>query len=356
MASILVTGAAGFIGSHLCERLILDGHTVTGVDNFDDFYDPAIKRENLSSIVDHRRFQLLELDIRDERLVREAVSPEIQAIVHLAARAGVRPSIEQPLFYEDVNVRGTLTLLEAARTRRDRKFIFGSSSSVYGNSAKATSCESDAVDRPISPYAATKRAGEILCSTYHELYGIPTTCLRFFTVYGPRQRPDLAVHRFARRIESGRPVPVFGDGTLARDFTYIDDIVDGVVRALDRCEGFRTYNLGNAHPVRVDELVGKLERALQKRAIVEHLPQPPGDVVRTCADISRAERELGYSPKTNLETGLGEFVSWFRNRSRIVSQKTRPIDALAPVRRHQPADVPAGGVRSASAGELLESP
>ncbi len=343
MASILVTGAAGFIGSHLCERLIRDGHSVTAIDNFDDFYDPAVKRENLSAIVDHRRFRLIEIDIRDERLVREAVTSDIQVIVHLAARAGVRPSIEQPLLYQDVNVRGTLTMLEASRARHRRKFIFGSSSSVYGNNEKTPFSESDAVDRPISPYAATKRAGEILCSTYHDLYGVPTTCLRFFTVYGPRQRPDLAIHKFARRIESGRPVPVFGDGTLARDFTYIDDIIDGVVRAIDRCDGFRIYNVGNAHPVRVDELVGRLERALRKRAIVEHLPQPPGDVVRTCADISRAQEELGYSPKTDLETGLREFVSWFRDRSRIVAQKSQPRESLSPARAPVPASALALG-------------
>lgn len=313
MSRILVTGGAGFIGSHLCDALLADGHDVIALDNFDDFYDPAVKRSNIARASEHAHFTLIEGDIRDANDVERAFdgSP-LDAIVHLAARAGVRPSIQDPLLYQDVNVRGTVAMLELCRRLKGCRFIFASSSSVYGNSAPVPFQEDDPVAEPISPYAATKRSGELLCHTYHHLYGVPVTCLRFFTVYGPRQRPDLAIHKFAGLIERGRPVPVFGDGSMERDFTYVDDIVDGVCRTIERCDGYQIYNLGNAEPVSVLELIGAIERALGKRAIIEHRPPQPGDVTRTFADITRARCDLGYNPLITLSDGLGRFAAWLR--------------------------------------------
>ncbi len=313
MSRILVTGGAGFIGSHLCERLLDAGHHVVALDNFDDFYDRRIKRRNVSQACSQPRFTLIEGDIRSMDDVCRVLRPHPEIIVHLAARAGVRPSIENPLLYQDVNVRGTVVLLEACR-RIDRcRFVFASSSSVYGNNTKVPFSEDDPVNEPISPYAATKRAGELLCHTYHHLYGVPVTCLRFFTVYGPRQRPDLAIHKFARFIERGDPLPVFGDGSMERDFTYIDDIIDGVTRAIERCSGFRIYNLGESQPVSVRDLIAALETALDKRAVIENRPLQPGDVRRTFADITRAQHELGYDPQTPLAKGLSRFVEWMRS-------------------------------------------
>lgn len=314
MSRIVVTGGAGFIGSHLCEALLRDNHEVIALDNFDDFYDPAIKRRNLEAAVESDRFTLVEGDIRDERVVGDALERGADLVVHLAARAGVRPSIEQPLLYADVNIRGTLVLLEACHRHGIKKFIFGSSSSVYGNATKIPFAESDNVDNPISPYAATKKAGELLCHTYHHLCGIAVTCLRLFTVYGPRQRPDLAIHKFASLMEAGQPIPVFGDGGMMRDFTYIDDIVDGIIRASDRCGGFRVYNLGESQPVSLKELIALLEEALGVRAIVDRQPVQPGDVERTYADVTLAQRELGFRPSTDLRTGLARFVEWFRGQ------------------------------------------
>ena len=251
--TILVTGGAGFIGSHLCEARLQREHKVVALDSFDDFYEPTVKRTNLAKCDGAADFRLVEGDIRDADTVDKVLDEHgVEVIVHLAARAGVRPSIEQPVPYQDVNVGGTTVLLEAARLHGVRKFIFASSSSVYGNSQKTPFAEDHDVDRPISPYAATKRAGELLCHTYHHLYDINITCLRFFTTYGPRQRPDLAIHKFARLIEAGDPVPVFGDGTMMRDFTYVDDIVDGVRRAIERCRGYHIYNLGESQPVGSD--------------------------------------------------------------------------------------------------------
>ncbi len=312
---IVVTGGAGFIGSHLCEALLRTGHNVTALDIFDNFYNPDIKRGNIRNLLSNPGFKLIEGDIRNPDDVKNAIGAGTDAIVHLAARAGVRPSIEQPLLYQDVNIRGTMVLLEAVRHVRGCKFIFGSSSSVYGNNAKVPFAEDDNVDSPISPYAATKRAGELLCRTYHHLYAIPTTCLRFFTVYGPRQRPDLAIHKFARLIETGKPIPVFGDGSMQRDYTYVDDIVRGVQRAIERCSGFATYNLGNSSPISLTQLIAALESALGKKAIIDRLPLQPGDVNRTYADITLAARDLGFSPQTDFRTGLARFVEWFRTTS-----------------------------------------
>ena len=315
MAKILVTGAAGFIGSHLCERLLSRGDAVVGVDNFDTFYEPAIKRDNLKTCAAHQSFTLCEGDIRDERFVRSVVSDGVDVLVHLAARAGVRPSIEAPLLYQDVNVTGTCVLLEAARACGVRRFVFASSSSVYGNNRKAPFCETDHVDNPISPYAATKKAGELIAHTYAHLYGMDMTCLRFFTVYGPRQRPDLAIHKFTKMIENGEPIPVFGDGSTRRDYTYIDDIIDGTVRAIDRCSRYRIYNLGESQPVVLSDLIRAIEDALGKKAEIRRLDPQPGDVDQTYADISLARSELGYNPSTDIAVGLGRFVAWFRDRA-----------------------------------------
>ncbi len=315
MSKIVVTGGAGFIGSHLCEALLGDQHDVIALDSFDDFYDPAVKRRNLETALKNDRFTLVEGDVRDEGVVADALSEGVDIVVHLAARAGVRPSIEQPLVYQDVNVRGTLVVLEACRSRAIGKLIFASSSSVYGNNAKIPFAESDPVDDPISPYAATKKAGELLCHTYHHLYGIAITCLRLFTVYGPRQRPDLAIHKFARLIEAGKPIPIFGDGSMTRDFTYIDDIIDGITRAIGNCAGFHIYNLGESKPVSVNELVALLEQIMDKKAIIERRPLQPGDVNRTYADVTEACRDLGYHPSTDMYAGLTRFVQWFRPTS-----------------------------------------
>jgi UDP-glucuronate 4-epimerase len=333
----LITGAAGFIGSSMSERLLRDGWEVVGVDNFDDFYDPKTKRWNVAGCLKNKNFQLIEADIRDGNAMDKAVGNGVEIIIHLAARAGVRPSIAQPMLYADVNVNGTMVLLEAAKKHKVGKFIFGSSSSVYGNNKKVPFSEDDNVDFPISPYAATKKAGELICHTYYHLYGICVTCLRFFTVYGPRQRPDLAIHKFAKLIEQGKPIPVYGDGSMMRDFTFIDDIIDGTVAAINRLtshacpersrgepqttnhksrvtsHGFNIYNLGNASPISVNDLVAKIEKALGKKAVREYLPPEPGDVERTFADITKAASELGYNPKTTIEEGLAKFVEWLRS-------------------------------------------
>lgn len=309
---VLVTGAAGFIGSHVCEALLRRGDDVLALDNFDDFYSTGVKRSNLKAIADHQHFKLIEGDIRDAAVVAQCIDATTDAVIHLAARAGVRPSIEQPLLYQDVNVRGTMVLLERCKAYPRCRFIFASSSSVYGNRTNVPFRETDRVDDPISPYAATKKSGELIAHTYHHLYGLPTTCLRFFTVYGPRQRPDLAIHKFAHLIENGSPIPVFGDGSMERDFTYIDDIVDGVMRALDRCTGYHIYNLGESRPVSVNLLIQLLQDALGKKAEIHQLPLQPGDVTRTFADVTLAQRELGYEPGTDIRDGLMRFVDWFR--------------------------------------------
>jgi UDP-glucuronate 4-epimerase len=308
----LITGAAGFIGSHLSERLLADGSNVVGVDNFDDFYDPQIKRRNIEICFKNKNFQLVEADIRDNAAMDNIVGKGTDIIVHLAARAGVRPSIEKPLLYADINVNGTTVLLQAAKKHKIKKFIFGSSSSVYGNNKKVPFSEDDNVDFPISPYAATKKAGELICHTYHHLYGISVTCLRYFTVYGPRQRPDLAIHKFAKLIEQDKPIPVYGDGTMMRDFTYIDDIIDGTVAAMNKCSGFNIYNLGESRPMSVNDLVVEVEKALSKKTIKEYLPPQPGDVERTYADVTKAVNELGYRPNITIQTGLEKFVKWLR--------------------------------------------
>lgn len=311
----IVTGAAGFIGSHLCQRLLAQGWDIVGVDNFDEFYDPKIKRGNIRTCLTNRRFRLVEADIRDAEKMDETISEGADIIVHLAAKAGVRPSIEQPLAYADVNINGTMTLLESVKKNQIKKFIFASSSSVYGNNKKTPFSEDDNVDFPISPYAATKKAGELICHTYNHLHGISITCLRFFTVYGPRQRPDLAIHKFARLIEQGKPIPVYGDGSMMRDFTYIDDIIDGTMAGINKCGGYHIYNLGESRPISVNDLIGEIEKALGKKALIEHLPMQPGDVERTYADLSRAKKDLAYCPRTQISEGLKRFVNWLRQEN-----------------------------------------
>jgi len=313
---ILVTGAAGFIGSHLCERLTEQGIAVYGLDNFDDFYSRDVKEDNIKDLLLRENFRFKEGDIRDAECIESILIDEnIKTIVHLAAKAGVRPSINNPLIYQDVNVNGTMVLLEAAKKFNIKKFIFASSSSVYGNNKKVPFSETDNVDFPISPYAATKKAAELLCHTYSHLYGINVTCLRYFTVYGPRQRPDLAIHKFARLIEAGQPIPVFGDGSMQRDFTYIDDIIDGTMAAIKNCRGYEIYNLGESRPVRLDRLISEIEKALGKKAVINRLPVQPGDVERTYADVTKAEKNLGYEPKTELANGLAKFVNWLLTNS-----------------------------------------
>ncbi len=309
----LVTGGAGFIGSHVVEALLARGDRVLCVDNFDTFYDPAVKRANLRNASTHPRFSLVEADIRDRGAMQTLCAENgVDRIFHAAARAGVRPSVAEPLLYEDVNVRGTMILLEVARHLSLKTFVFASSSSVYGGVTTVPFSETAPLSRPISPYAATKLSGELICYTYHHLYGIPITCLRFFTVYGPRQRPEMAIHRFVRLLEEGRPVPVFGDGSAKRDFTYIDDILQGVLAALDHPFPFEIFNLGESETIQLSEVIRLMESSLDKKAHIQHLPAEPGDMPITYADISKARRLLGYRPETPVKEGLQKFVQWFR--------------------------------------------
>lgn len=313
MQKVLVTGAAGFIGSTLCEALTQRGDTVIGLDNFQPFYDPAIKRANLRALSTRPNFTFVEGDIRDERLLASLFAEHrFDAVIHLAAMAGVRPSIQDPMLYTDINLTGSMRLFEAMRAHGCKRMMFGSSSSVYGGSTEVPFREDQIADRPVSPYAATKRAGEVLAHAYHHLFGFTIACLRFFTVYGPRQRPEMAIHQFTRLIDQGKPVPFFGDGSSRRDYTYVDDIVDGIVRALDRAKGFAIYNLGGHKTTSLKELVELIESRLGKAAVLNRLPDQPGDVPITYADITRANADLGYAPRTPIEDGVTKFVAWYR--------------------------------------------
>ncbi len=316
-ARYLVTGGAGFIGSNLVDRLLSEGNTVTVLDNFDPFYPRAHKSRNLGQAAASPRFSLVEGDIVDPGAVELAFDagwPDV--VIHLAAKAGVRPSIADPIGYNRVNVEGTFQLLEKVKARPATRFIFASSSSVYGDRPTSPFRETDRVDDPISPYAATKKAGELICHSYHHLYGVPVTCLRFFTAYGPRNRPDLAIAKFTRLIERNEPIPVYGDGSTRRDYTFIEDIVDGIIRAADRCKGFAIYNLGNAQPVELSRLVEFIGEALGKTPRIERLPLQQGDVRQTYADVSLAQRELGYAPSTSLPHGLRRYAQWYRQTLR----------------------------------------
>ena len=312
LSTILVTGGAGFIGSHLVDRLLADGHEVVCVDNFDDFYNPAIKRRNIEPALSNPRMHLIEADIRDASAMRSAFEryhPE--RVVHLAALAGVLPSLERPMDYDAVNVTATWLLLELCREYKVEQVVFGSSSSVYGATSKAPFSEDDPAVEPISPYGATKRMGELLCYTYHHLYNLPVTSLRFFTVYGPRQRPDLAIHKFARRIMLGQQVPIYGDGTSLRDYTYVDDIIDGIVASIERVFPFEIINLGCARPVVLMDVVKLLEENLGRKAKLDYQPMPPCDPPLTHADVSKAQKLLDYQPKVQIEEGIKRFVEWF---------------------------------------------
>jgi UDP-glucuronate 4-epimerase len=313
---ILVTGAAGFIGSTLVDRLLAEGREVVGLDSFDPFYPEALKRENLAGALASPRFRLVAGDVRDATAVAGAISGgRCDAVVHLAALAGVRPSLERPAAYADVNVHGTAVVAEAAVEAGVERLVFASSSSVYGEREGGPFSESDPVERPISPYAATKRAGELLLHTFHHAHGLGVVCARIFTAYGPRQRPDLLIRKFAERMLRGEEVPVFGDGKSVRDFTYVDDLVDGLVRALDTELGFRILNLGAGRTVTVLEVIEQIEQALGLEARIAWRPPQTGDVSRTWADVSAARSALGWSPSVALEEGIACFADWLRRRA-----------------------------------------
>ncbi|MBI4566027.1 MAG: GDP-mannose 4,6-dehydratase [Planctomycetes bacterium] len=307
---ILLTGGAGFIGAHLLERLVALSHDVVVLDDFNDFYDPVIKRANIAPLAG--AVQVVQGDIRDPASVERAFASRPHAVIHLAARAGVRPSLEQPELYASVNVEGTLRLLEACRRFGVRRFLFASSSSVYGDAARSPFREDEPLLEPISPYGVTKLAGEHYVRVFHLNEGLRATALRFFTVYGPRQRPDMAIHKFARALLENREVPVYGDGTTRRDYTYIDDAVAGIVGALGRDDGFEVYNIGEARTVELREVIELLQKHLGKTAVIRRLPDQPGDVKRTSADISKARAKLGYNPATPFEEGIRRFCEWIR--------------------------------------------
>jgi len=313
---VLVTGGAGFIGSHLTRRLLERGDRVTVFDDFNDFYDPALKRANVAPFLERSDYRLVEGDIRDTGLVDELFDKSsFDIVVHLAARAGVRPSLEEPILYEDTNCIGTLRLLEAARRSGPDKFIFGSSSSVYGINEKVPFSESDEVNQPISPYATTKRSGELLCYNYHHLYGMRTACLRFFTVYGPAQRPEMAIHKFTNLLANGKAISMYGDGSSRRDYTFVDDIIDGVIASMDLAPPFEILNLGGAETTALSDLVHWIADELAVEPRIEYLPDQPGDVPITYADVTKATQVLGYSPKVPIREGLRRFVAWYRQSS-----------------------------------------
>ena len=314
MPKLLVTGFAGFIGSHLTERLLKEGFEVIGIDDFNNYYDPKIKERNITEIKKNQKFTLIKGDIRNKNLIDEIFDKyKFDTVVHLAARAGVRPSLQLPLLYEEVNVLGTLNLLEASRKNNCKKFVFGSSSSVYGECKNIPFKETESDLKPISPYGVSKLAGEKYCNAYNHLYKLPVICLRFFTVYGPRQRPDLAIHKFTKLIDEGKPIPVFGDGNYKRDFTYITEIIDGVMSSIVYNKtSFEIFNLGESHSTSVNDLVKLLENAIGKKAVIDWQKAQPGDVPLTYADVSKAEKLLGYKPRTKPEEGIKKFVEWYK--------------------------------------------
>lgn len=311
MKTILITGGVGFIGSHTAEFLLNRGDRVVALDAFNFSYDPIHKEHNATLLQKHAQFRLVRGDIRDVSLVKEIFTTEsIDCIIHLAARAGVRPSLLEPTSYMDINITGTMNLLEAMRTHDVDHMVFASSSSVYGSRTEGPFRESDNVDIPASPYAATKKACELLCANWNYLYNSHITCLRFFTVYGPRQRPEMAIHLFASKISKGEEITMFGDGSSIRDYTYIEDIVQGVVTAVDRKMGFEIINLGNSNPIRLDELIASISKVVQREAIIKQLPDQPGDVPMTFADVSKAQKVLDYSPQTKIVDGIQKFWDW----------------------------------------------
>jgi len=316
--NVVVTGGAGFIGSHVCERLLREGHSVCAFDDLNDFYPPAIKQQalrNLQALA--RPFTFVQGDITDRDAVEELFGSErFDQVIHLAARAGVRPSLAEPALYQRVNVEGTVNVLEAARSRGVKKFTIASSSSVYGVNARVPFSESDPIFSAISPYAASKLACEALGHVYHHVYGFDVAMLRFFTVYGPRQRPDLAIHKFASLIQAGKPIPVFGDGSTARDYTYVTDTIEGILACTRREFGFEIFNLGESQTVTLSRLIELLEFSLGRKAVLDRQPLQPGDVPVTFADISKARARLDYNPRVKIEDGIPKFIEWFRTSPR----------------------------------------
>ena len=322
MRTILITGGAGFIGSHLSERLLKEGNKVFIIDNFNDYYDPKIKRNNVEEVkktclvnnIPLDNYKIFEGDIRDNDFLKEVFTNKIDSIMHLAAMAGVRPSIQNPSLYYDVNITGTVNLLERCRENNIKQFVFASSSSVYGNNEKIPFSEGDRVDNPISPYAATKKSGELLCHTYHHLFDMNIACLRFFTVYGPRQRPDLAINKFTTLIMEDKEIPFYGDGTTSRDYTYVEDIVSGIVSSINYVNKekkvFEIFNIGGDKTVSLSEMVETIEEVLGRKAKLNRLPMQPGDVNRTCADISYSKKIIGYNPQTSFKEGIRKFIQW----------------------------------------------
>jgi UDP-glucuronate 4-epimerase len=319
--NILITGVAGFIGSHAAEKFLSEGHTVVGIDNFDPFYPRHFKWLNLERIRERKEFLFIEGDILDTRFLDILFSREqFDVVVHLAAKAGVRPSMDHIEEYYQTNVTGTVNLLEKMRARGVTKMIFASSSSIYGNNAKTPFSETDPVENPISPYASTKKSCELLCHVYCHLYGFDITCLRFFTVFGPGQRPDLAIHKFTRLIRQGKPIPFYGDGKTARDYTFISDITNGIGCALGKLKGYNIYNLGESRVVLLKDLIGVLEERLGKKAVLDIKPMQPGDALKTFADIEKAKKEIGYNPQFDLKTGIDQFVNWYlHNEEKLYS-------------------------------------
>lgn len=315
---ILITGGAGFIGSHLAEKLIQEKHQVTIIDNFDPFYDPIIKRKNIESLIGNPNFNLLEVNICDNEKLNQLFPKDIDTIVHLAAKAGVRPSISDPISYQETNVVGTQNLLELSRKNNTKSFIFASSSSVYGVNKKVPWKESDRVLEPISPYASTKVSSELLGHVYSHLYGIRFLALRFFTVYGPRQRPDLAIHKFFRMILNNEPLTMYGDGSTYRDYTYVDDIVDGICQAIKYEESnYEVINIGNSDTISLADLIYEIELVVDRKANKEVMPEQPGDVPKTYADITKAKELLGYNPSTDIKQGLQKFYEWYSSKIQV---------------------------------------
>ena len=310
--NIIVTGGAGFIGSNLSEKLLAEGHNVICIDNFNEYYDPAIKRRNVEELK-NIKFKLYEGDILDKLFLSKVFSEnQIDTVVHLAAMAGVRPSIDNPFIYYNVNVIGTLNILEVMKESNVKNMIFASSSSLYGNNEKIPFSEVDNVDNPISPYAASKKAGELLCHTYSHLYKFNINCLRFFTVYGSKQRPDLAIYKFTKALLNDEPIVFYGNGSTRRDYTHVNDIVHGIINAIGKLDGYNVYNLGESTTITLMELIKILETYTEKKAKINYLPMQAGDVLQTYADISKAKVYLAYSPKVSIENGLKDFVNWYK--------------------------------------------
>ncbi|MBU0757588.1 MAG: SDR family NAD(P)-dependent oxidoreductase [Nanoarchaeota archaeon] len=316
MKTILVTGAAGFIGSSTCEKLIKKKYIVVGVDNLNDYYSPKVKLRNVNEIKKDPKFRLYQTDIRDFNGIEKIFAQnKIDKVIHLAARAGVRPSLEQPRLYFDVNVNGTLILLELAKEFKVKNFVFASSSSVYGENKKVPFSEEDLTEDQISPYASSKKSGELICRTYSHLFNMNVSCLRFFTVYGPRGRPDMAPFIFTDLISKGRTIDMYGDGTSKRDYTYIDDITDGIIGALEKDFRFEIFNLGNSDPIPLKNFISIIEKNLGKKAKIKKKPMQQGDVLITYADIAKAKKMLGYNPKTDIEQGMKKFIEWYKKNN-----------------------------------------